>query len=143
MRRLISGFLALLLVLGVSSVITPANAMVEYMEYDYFFIYKGGPPAISNKFVTKWDDQRAPMYTAVWKYPGSDIDWLSNETVYWRGRSETLARATALGTTNVGVERNLSYLSGFGTRLTEYTIAAEYADSNPYTKLEVIIYWDS
>jgi hypothetical protein len=143
MRRLISGLLALMLVVGTTgSIITPASAAYEYLEYDYFYIYKGGEPAVSDKFAKKWDDQYAPMYTHIGKYPGSSINWLSSETVYWRGRSASLARATELGTSNVETDRDLAYLSGYGTRLSEYTIAAEYASSNPYTNLEVIIYWD-
>lgn len=143
MRKLFSGLLALVLVMGVTgSIVTPASAY-EFVETDYFYIYKGGNPAVSNKFMEKTDDHRAPMYTYIAKYPGSDINWLSSETVYWRGRSESLARATALGTSNVATERNLSYQSGYGARLTSYTIAAEYDSSNPYTHLEVIIGWVS
>lgn len=52
-------------------------------------------------------------------------------------------RKLFLGTSNVTTERNLSYQSGYGARLTSYTIAAEYDSSNPYTHLEVIIGWVS
>lgn len=144
MRRMISSLLALMLVVGSigGTMITPASAY-EYVETDYFYIYKGGAPAVSNNFMKKWDDQRAPMYTYIAKYPGSSINWLSSETVYWRGRSESLAKATSLGTANASTERNLSYLSGYGARMTSYTIAAEYDSSNPYTHLEVIIGWVS
>lgn len=143
MRKLFSGLLALLLAVGIaSSTVTPASAY-EFVETDYFYIYKGGAAAVSNKFMLKWDDVRGPMYTYIAKYPDSTINWLSSETVYYRGRSETLARATALGSATGFKEADLSYLSGFGARMSSYTMAAEYDSSNPYTKLEVIIGWVS
>lgn len=144
MRRLFSGLLALMLVVGsAGSLATRARAASEYMEYDAFLIYKGYGATVSNTFAKKWDSVCADMVTAVFKSPETSINWLSSERVYWRGRSDTLAKATELGETYVEVENYpLAYLSGYGTRLSEYTIAAQYDDSNPYTKLELWIYWD-
>lgn len=144
MRRLFSGLLALLLIVGTGSIVAPANAtaFVEYVYTDYFYIYKGGGPAVSEKFMRKNDNGPA-MYTCVSKYGKSTIEWYSSETVYWRGRSESLAKATELGSTNVETERELYYLSGYGTYGSKYTIAAEYASDNPYNRLEVIISWCS
>ena len=142
--KLLSGLFALMIAAAtVCATAVPANAAVEYMEYDYFYVYKGQGAQVSDKFVKKWDEKRAPMYTAIYKMPGSTVEWYSTETAYWRGRSSTLANATELGSTNVGTERNLSYLSGYGTRLSQYTIAAQYASDNPYNRLELIIYWDA
>lgn len=149
MRKLFSSVLALALtVCSLAALPTAASALEpttrgqEYMEYDYFYIYKGGGAAVSDVFAQKWNDNKE-MNTTVLKAPGSTINWLTSETVYWRGRSETLARATELGTTNKPIyNHKLGYLSGYGTRLSKYTIAAEYAEDNPYTHLELIIYWD-
>lgn len=141
MRKLFSTLLALTLIVSATSILAISASAYEYVESDCFYIYKGGGPAVSNRFSKKWDEKRAPMYTRVARNDDSSITWLASETVYWRGRSETLARATELGASSVRVERDLPYLSGYGARLTEYTMAAEYADSNPYTQLDLIISW--
>lgn len=150
MSKLFSGALALTLTACCLGTLPATAASIpdsstrgqEYMEYDYFYIYKGGGATVSDVFAKKWSETDV-MDTTVLKAPGSTINWLTSETVYWRGRSETLARATELGTTNKPIyNKELGYLSGYGTRLSEYTIAAEYAEDNPYTHLELIIYWD-
>ena len=144
MRKLFSCLLALVLTVGVTgTIITPASATSrpELVETDIFYVYKGGGPAVSNKFMKKTDNSDG-MYTEVTNF-SSSIKWLSSEVLYWRGRSESLARATELGTTNEPTWRGLSYLSGYGTYGSKYTVAAQYADSNPYTHLEVLIAWIS
>lgn len=143
MRKLFSTVLALALtVCTVAALTTSASANSEFMEYDYFYVYKGGGAIVSDVFAQKWSDSQK-MKTTVVKEPGSTINWLSSETVYWRGRSETYGQATTLGTAN-GPEYDymLTYLSGYGQRLSKYTIAAQYDDDNPYTHLELRIYWD-
>ena len=141
--KLLSGLFALMIAAAtVCATAVPVNAQYELVESDYFYIYKGGGAAVSDKFMKK-NDGSPTMYTAVCKYGLSTIEWYTSETVYWRGRSETLAKATELGTTNVETEKDLSYLSGYGIKGSKYTLAAQYASDNPYNRLGLIIHWVS
>lgn len=141
-RRLFSSLLALALMLCVTGgIATPANA-AEYMEYADFHIYKNGGSVVSDVWAQKTSGPSVPMETTIVKAPGSTVNWLPSETVYWRGRSSSYAKATTLGEANQSLtDRELNYLSGFGTFGTYYTLAAQYADTNPYTHLEIWIYF--
>ncbi len=67
MRKLFSCLLALVLTIGVTgTIITPASATSrpELVENDYFYVYKGGGPAVSDKFMRKTDYSDS-MYTEI------------------------------------------------------------------------------
>lgn len=145
MRKLFSCLLALVLTIGgTGTIITPASAAArpELVGSDYFYVYKGGGAVVSDEFMQKTDSTPS-METHVLNHSPESTKWLSSEVLYWRGRSESLARATDLGTSNQPAVRDLTYLSGYGIYGSKYTVAAQYADSNPYTHLEVLIWWIS
>ena len=121
-KRLIAGMAACLMAVSAFSVSASANSALENMK-----------AAVGKFFFTA----RANTSDG-WNTSG-------NEWVYFRGRSaKNNAQATKLVHRNYYGEQvrdYMGYLSGYGTLGTNYRIAIEYDNSNPYEYVNLRMTW--
>ena len=137
-KRLIAGMAACLMAVSAFSVSASANSALENMKATIY-----GGATVSSASAEK---------TAVGKFfitarANTSDGWNTsgNEWVYFRGRSaKNNAQATKLVHRNYYGEQvrdYMGYLSGYGTLGTNYRIAIEYDNSNPYEYVNLRMTW--
>lgn len=122
----------------ISTLATSASAAQSATEN--FYVYINGGAVVSSKMAEKTGT--GMMWVSIDKMAGSRVNWVSSETVNYRGRSPSGAQATTLGQTNkpTGTVKR-GYLSGYGSIGSYYRMAVQYDNSNPYTRLELTATW--
>lgn len=121
---------------------TSSYAMSVYAAtgIENFHVYINGGSVVSSSSVRKTNTYKY-MRTGVMKRSGTTVNWLSSETVNLRGRTDSGAKCTVLGTQNTPGNSDLNYTSGYGHRGDYYKLAVQYSNSNPYTNLDLRASW--
>ena len=87
------------------------------------------------------DNTNKYMIAYVEKRSDTTVNWLSSEKVNLRGRTDSGAKCTILGTLNTPGSSTLNYKSGHGHMGDYYKLAVQYINSIPYTNLDLTVSW--